>query len=218
MAQDSGLATRPGNGLFGLELELALAAICFCLFVPKEAKEIIIWNNCTAPLHGPCCLRRWDFSSGWQLRINPLCKSSFLLETRYWNTLLFWSYPLSHLQKKRTFWSPVHLRCSFIWFEARARMCLCKHTRTARHTCMYANSTHTLLQPKLCCPFILQVMTKINCELHSICTEFTVQMNSNEENIEIQQLWSILGLCVFVLFRYFLSNVTEAISRILVSQ
>lgn len=82
-------------------------------------------------------------------------------------------------------------------------------TCTYSHTwCMYSNHMHTLLQPKLCCPFILQVMTKINCELHSICTEFTVQMNSNEEYIGIHKLLSIYGLCVFVLFRYFLVNIT----------
>lgn len=61
---------------------------------------------------------------------------------------------------------------------------MCLHTHMYSKMCMCANNTHQL-QPKSCCPFTSQVMA--DCEPHSICTEFTVQMNSSEEYIEIQQ-------------------------------
>lgn len=127
---------------------------------------------------------------------------------------MVWFYPFPYFQKPEHF-TPVHLRCSFICFKALS-LCARLYAHACTAICTHANNVPTLLQPKLCCPFILQVMTKINCELHSTCTEFTVQMNSNEEYIEIQQLLSGF-LAVFALFRYFLSNIAEAISLILAS-
>lgn len=91
---------------------------------------------------------------------------------------------------------------------------VCTHLHIQQYARARVQTACTLLQPKSCCPFILQVMA--NCELHSTCTEFTVQMNSNEQYIEMQQL-SILGLCGFVLLRYFLGNIAETILLILAS-
>lgn len=169
------MATRPGNGLFGTGHNV------HCLFERKPNN--LTFKASASPLHGLCCLQRWAFCLGWWLHTNPLCKSSFLIEIHYSKS--FGLVLPTRLLPKSELLTPVHLRCSFICFKALS-VCARLYAHACTALCTHANNAPTLLQPKLCCPFNLQVMTKINCEPHSACTEFTVQMNSNEEYIEIQ--------------------------------
>lgn len=172
-------------GMCFLDLKLALATLLY-LFVWKEAKEII--TRRTASL---CCVACAAFRSGispWDGSHTPIPSANLLFRMKQIMEKVIWFCFTHCLTPKQSFSSPCAspMQLCLFWSRTRVHTCSYPRARTAARECRYSNHMHTLLQPKLCCPFILQVMTKINCELHSICTEFTVQMNSNEEYIGIQ--------------------------------
>lgn len=175
------MATHLRNGLFGLEVGTGHSYIC--LFGRKPKKLSL------KELHRSAAWAVLPSEVGFLLGMavthqSPLQIFLFDRDKLLKKLILFY---FTHCLQKTTFLPPCVSDAALSVLIKNTCAHAFKPTGTHSHTwCMYSNHMHTLLQPKLCCPFILQVMTKINCELHSICTEFTVQMNSNEEYIGIQ--------------------------------